>query len=162
MDNNSDEISPKHTIRDPEAFQKGREALGGIILKGMKITGGTDVDWLVEHNGGFIIIELKEIHDDIIVIPVGQMIAYERLYKTLNNSTKCYFLFVGSEEIDFKNPDSPMWYFEMKEWNDGTIPYTKSPYGKAYLVRKKSMQKTSVGSYRELLETFWRDLEKTD
>ena len=71
MDNSVVKIKPKHTIRDPEAFQKGREALGGIILKGMKTTGGTDVDWLIEHKGGFIIIEFKELHDDIIIIPVG-------------------------------------------------------------------------------------------
>jgi hypothetical protein len=128
----------------------------------MKTTGGTDVDWLIEHNGGFIILELKEIHDDTIGIPVGQMIAYERLHKALNTSTKCYFLIVGTEEIDFKNPDSPMWYFEMEKWNDGTIPHKKSLYGKAYLVGKKSMQKTSVGDFRNLIEKFWRDLEKTN
>ena len=44
MDNNVIKIKPKHTIRDPEAFQKGRKALGEIILKDMKTTGGTDVD----------------------------------------------------------------------------------------------------------------------
>ena len=162
MDNNVVKIKPKHTIRDPEAFQKGREALGGIILKGMKTTGGTDVDWLIEHKGGFIIIEFKELHDDTIIIPVGQMIAYERLHKALNVSTKCYFLVMGTENIDFKNPDSPIWYFEMEKWNDCTITHKKSLYEKAYLVGKKSMQKTSVGNFRKMIETFWGDLEKTN
>jgi len=158
--NNYDAIKPKQTIRDPKAFQKGREALGGIILNGMQATGGTDVDWLIEHRGGFMIFEFKEFHDDVIVIPVGQMIAFKKLHEVLNKSAKCYFLFMGSEEnTDFKNPDSPLWYFEMEKWNDDTIPHKKSTYGKVYLVDKKSMQKTSVGNYRKMIETFWKEFE---
>ena len=66
---NSDENSPKHTITNSKAFQKGREQLGQLILKNMAITGGTDVDWLVERRGGFIILECKEFHDNTITIP---------------------------------------------------------------------------------------------
>ena len=156
-----DAIKPKHVIRDSKAFQKGREALGEIILNGMQTTGGTDVDWLIEHRGGFVILEFKEFHNDIIVIPVGQMIAFEKLHKGLCVSTKCYFLFMGSEEnTDFKNPEFPLWYFEMEKWHNGTIPHKKSMYGKAYLVDKESMQQTNVGNYRKMIESFWKELEK--
>ena len=157
--NNDNKIKPKHTIRDSEAFQKGREALGGIILEGMKTTGGTDVDWLIEHRGGFIIFEFKEIHDDIIIIPLGQMIAYERLHNALNSSTKCYFFFIGTEDIDFKNPEALIWYFEMEKWNEGSIPHEKSLYGKSYLVGRKHMQKVSVGNFRKMIELFWKEFE---
>lgn len=151
---------PKHVIHNSKAFQKGREVLGEIILNDMQTTGGTDIDWLIEHRGGFIIFEFKEFHDDVIPISVGQMIAYQRLHKALNTSTKCYFLFIGTDEnTDFKNPKSPIWYFEMEKWNDGSIPHKKSLYGKAYLIDKQHMQKTSVGNYRKMIEVFWKELE---
>lgn len=161
MNNDADNASkPKHVIRDSKAFQKGREALGEIILNGMQATGGTDIDWLIEHRGRFMIFENKEFHNDIITIPVGQMIAFERLHKALNTSTKCHFIFGGSEEnTDFKNPNSPLWYFEMVQWNDGTIPHTKNMYGKWYLVDKKYMLQTSVGDYRKMIEVFWKNFE---
>ena len=87
--------SPKHTIRYSESFLKGKEQLGNLILKNMRTTGGTDVDWLVEHRGGFIILECKEFHGDGGVFPVsrGQMIAFEKLYERLNSGGKCYFYF---------------------------------------------------------------------
>jgi len=75
-----EEIKPKHTISDSKSFQKGREQLGQLILKNMKITGGTDVDWLIERKGGFIILESKEFHDNYITVPLGQMIAFEKLH----------------------------------------------------------------------------------
>ena len=56
-----EENTPKHTITNSEVFQKAREQLGHLILKNMDITGGTDVDWLIERKGGFIILESKEL-----------------------------------------------------------------------------------------------------
>jgi len=85
------EFKPKHTISDSEKFQRGREKLGGLIVDGMKATGGTDVDWLIEHKGGFIILENKEFDNDTIPIKLGQMIAFEQLYEKL--LPKCHFLF---------------------------------------------------------------------
>src|SRR5579863_855032 len=68
---------PKHKIVNPLLFAKTREVLGNLISKRMKTSGGTDVDWLIEHHGGFMIFELKLFHDDRMVISKAQMIAYE-------------------------------------------------------------------------------------
>ena len=94
----SDENSPKHTITNSESFQKGREQMGQLILKNMKITGGTDVDWVVERNGGFIILECKGFRDGHMTIPWGQMIAFERLHERLSTGGNCYFYFFANEE----------------------------------------------------------------
>lgn len=55
----------KYTIFDEEGFERGRKILGALVVKGMLTTGGTDLDWLVEHKGGFIIFEFKEFLSDI-------------------------------------------------------------------------------------------------
>ena len=34
-------------------FTRGREVLGEIIVHGMLASGGTDIDWLIEHKGKF-------------------------------------------------------------------------------------------------------------
>jgi hypothetical protein len=57
----------------------------------MDITGGTDVDWLIERKGGFIILESKEFRDNQISIPLGQMIAFEKLHERLSSDGKCFF-----------------------------------------------------------------------
>ena len=70
---------PKYQIIDEFEFARGREVLGEIIVHGMIASGGTDIDWLIEHNGSFIILEFKGFHNDKINIPKGQMIAYETI-----------------------------------------------------------------------------------
>jgi hypothetical protein len=112
----------KYQIFDEEEFTRGREVLGNLIVRGMVTTGGTDIDWLIEHNGSFVILEFKGFHNDKINIPMGQMIAYEKLHEKLNQSTKCYLYFIGCDDIDFSNPDSKIWFFEMKQWKFGGIP----------------------------------------
>ena len=49
----------KYQIFDEAEFTRGREILGDLIVHGMIASGGTDIDWLIEHNGGFIILEFK-------------------------------------------------------------------------------------------------------
>ena len=71
----------KYQIFDELEFTRGREVLGEIIIHGMIASGGTDVDWLIEHKGSFIILEFKGFHNDKINIPQGQMIAYENYMK---------------------------------------------------------------------------------
>ncbi len=80
---------------------------------------GTDIYWLIEHRGGFIILEFKEFHNDKINISKGQMRAYEKLYEKLNMATKCYLCVVGCDDIDFSNLDSTVWIFEMNQWKSG-------------------------------------------
>jgi len=156
-----DENTPKHTITNSKAFQKGREQLGQLILKNMKITGGTDVDWLVERRGGFIILEFKEFHDDIITIPLGQMIAFEKLHERLTSGGKCYFyVFANDDVTDFKNPESSIWYFGMEDWKNGTIPHNKSKTGKWYLVQKNSMKEIPIKDFRGLMEKHWNEFDR--
>ena len=63
-----EETTPKHVIANSELFQKGRENVAHLILNNMQITGGTDIDWMIERNGGFIIVECKEFRDNTIAI----------------------------------------------------------------------------------------------
>jgi len=65
----------KYQIFDETEFTRGREVLGDLIVHGMIASGGTDIDWLIEHRGGFIILEFKGFHNDKINIAKGQMIA---------------------------------------------------------------------------------------
>ncbi len=56
-DHNSKQIirkSPKakYKIFNESEFTRGREVLGNLIVHGMIASGGTDIDWLIEHRGG--------------------------------------------------------------------------------------------------------------
>ena len=156
-----DDNLPKHTITNSEVFQKAREQLGHLILKNMEITGGTDVDWLIERKGGFIILESKLFREEHITIPVGQMIAFERLYEQLSSSGKCYFyLFANEDNIDFTNPESPVWYFEMSEWKKKKIPQNKTKTGKYYRIKKDVMAKIPIKHFRILIEHHWKEFDK--
>ena len=127
----------------------------------MAITGGTDVDWLVERKGGFIILECKEFHDDIITIPVGQMIAFEKLHERLTSGGKCYFYVFANDQIsDFTNPDSSVWYFEMENWKNKTIPNNKTKTKKWYLIEKNVMTKIPIKDFRGLMDKHWKEFEK--
>lgn len=156
-----EEFKPKHVISDSKKFQKGREKLGELILDGMKATGGTDIDWLIEHRGGFIIIENKSFQNDHISIPVGQMIAFERLHTKLNSDGKCHFLIFGFDDIDFKNPESTIWFFDMKDWKSGKIPSELNTKYKRHLVKRKDMVLITLKEYRKLIEKFWKEFENS-
>ena len=154
-------FKPKFTIKDPEKFQTDRAKMGNFILEGMDTTGGTDVDWLIEHRGGFIIMENKGFFNDKISIPWGQMIAFEKLYDKLNSDGKCHFLFFGYDEIDLKNRDSVIWYFEMKDWKSKSVPFTRSKEHNKYLVNRNDMKSITLKKYRDLMEEFWKEFEQS-
>ena len=40
----------KYQVFDEMEFTRGREVLGNLIVHGMVASGGTDIDWLIEHN----------------------------------------------------------------------------------------------------------------
>jgi len=155
------EFKPKHTISDSEKFQKGREKLGGLILAGMKTTGGTDIDWMIEHRGGFVLMENKEFYNDSISIKKGQMIAFEKLHEKLNSDGKCHFLFFGSDDIDFKNQDSVIWYFEMEDWKNRKIPFEDDVKYKRYKIGRHDMKPITIKEYRLLMEKFWNEFENS-
>ncbi len=49
----------KYQIFDEIEFTRGREVLGDLIVHGMIASGGTDIDWLIEHKGSFIVLEFN-------------------------------------------------------------------------------------------------------
>ena len=157
----------KYQIFDESEFTRGREVLGEIIVHGMMASGGTDIDWLIEHKGSFIILEFKGFHNDKINIPQGQMIAYEKLYEKLNLVTKCYLYIVGCDDIDFSNPDSPVWIFEMSQWLNNNIPKnTTDIYDQKlnkqnkFIVYREYMEEISVEKLREVIDSHWKEFEK--
>jgi len=158
----------KYQIFDEEEFTRGREVLGDIIVHGMLASGGTDIDWLIEHKGSFIILEFKGFHNDKINIAQGQMIAYEKLYEKLNQATKCYLYVVGCDDIDFSNPDSPIWIFEMNQWRNNIIPKNttdifgeKSDRQNKFIVYREYMEEISVEKLRDLIDSHWKEFESS-
>jgi len=156
----------KYQIFDETEFARGREVLGDLIVHGMIASGGTDIDWLIEHKGGFIILEFKGFHNDKINIAKGQMIAYEKLHEKLNMATKCYLYVVGCDDIDFSNPDSTIWIFEMKQWKSGAIPKnTTDIYSddtckqNKFIVYREYMNEISVEKLRNLVDSHWKEFE---
>jgi len=154
------EFRPKHTIRNSSKFIKDKENLGGLILEGMEITGGTDVDWMVERNGGFILLETKGINQNNISIKWGQLQAFRSLYKKLSFDEKCHFLVMGYEDIDYKNPESVLWYFDMQDFVDGGVPYVYDERYKRLVVHKSVMKEITLREFRELMEKYWKEFGK--
>lgn len=157
----------KYQIFDEVEFTRGREVLGDLIVHGMLASGGTDIDWLIEHNGGFVILEFKGLHNDKINIPKGQMIAYEKLHEKLNNVTKCYLYIIGCDDVDFSNPDASVWIFEMKQWKNNAIPKnTADIYGEdsgkqnKFIVYREFMEEIKVERLREIIDNHWNEFEK--
>ncbi len=156
----------KYQIFDEAEFTRGREVLGDLIVHGMIASGGTDIDWLIEHKGSFIILEFKGFHNDKINVAKGQMIAYENLHEKLNLATKCYLYVIGCDDIDFSNPDSTVWIFEMNQWKLGAIPKNTSDiYGddtgkqNKFIVYREYMHEISVEKLRDLIDSHWKEFE---
>jgi len=156
----------KYQIFDELEFTRGREVLGDLIVHGMIASGGTDIDWLIEHKGSFIILEFKGFHNDKINIAQGQMIAYEQLHKKLNQITKCYLYVVGCDDIDFSNPDSSIWIFEMEQWKNNIIPKTtsdiydeKSNRQNKFIVYREYMDEINIEKLRDLIDSHWKEFE---
>ena len=156
----------KYQIFDELEFTRGREVLGDLIVHGMIASGGTDIDWLIEHKGSFIILEFKGFHNDKINIAQGQMIAYEKLHEKLNRVTKCYLYIVGCDNIDFSNPDSPIWIFEMNQWKNNIIPKNttdiydeKLSKQNKFIVYREHMEEVSVENLRNIIDSHWKEFE---
>lgn len=156
----------KYQIFDEAEFTRGREILGDLIVHGMIASGGTDIDWLIEHNGGFIILEFKGFHNDKINIAKGQIIAYEKLHEKLNQATKCYLYIIGCDDVNFLNPDSTVWIFEMKQWKSGAIPKNTSDiYGdnsgkqNKFIVYREYMEEISIEKLREIIDVHWKEFD---
>ena len=156
----------KYQVFDEAEFTRGREVLGNLIVQGMVSSGGTDVDWLVEHKGGFVILEFKGFHNDKINIPKGQMIAYETLHEKLNQATRCYLYIIGCDDIDFSDPDSTVWIFEMKQWKQKIIPKNTtdifdndSNRQNKFIIYREYMEEISVEDLRKIMDSHWKEFE---
>ena len=155
------EFRPKHTIFDKEKFSEERAKLGGLAIEGMKTSGGTDIDWVVEHRGGFIVMENKTFQNDWIRIPVGQMITFEQMYKKLNSDGRCHFLIFGfDDDVDFKNQESKLWYFDMGDWKNGRICPNRTVTYKKFAVHRREMTSITLKEYRKLMEKYWKEFEQ--
>jgi hypothetical protein len=95
------------------------------------------------------------------------MIAYEKLHEKLNQSTKCYLYVVGCDDIDFSNPDSTIWIFEMNQWKSGAIPKNTSDiYGdysdrqNKFIVYREYMEEISVERLRDVVDSHWKEFER--
>jgi len=156
-----EKFKPKHTISDTVQYLKDKTKLGGLIIDGMATTGGTDIDWLIEHHGGFIVLENKEFNHEFISIPIGQMIALERLHEKLDCDGKCHLLIVGYDDIDFSNPNSRFYYFDMREWKKGDITSEKDNQYKRYKVLRNDMNGIALWEFRKLMEKYWKEFENS-
>lgn len=151
---------PKYSLKYPELFLKDRRNLGNIITNRMRTTGGTDIDWLIEHNGHFMIFELKHMNDDVMTISKALMQAFEILYKKLGN---CHFFLIGYDETDFTKPDEFIWFLELGSWinnKDGIKDKcTNKQIQKRYIVEKKVMRKITVQQLRSIIDATWDDMK---
>ena len=152
-------VKAKHTIFNNEKFQQDRANLGEFIVEGMKTSGGTDIDWVIEHRGGFIIMENKSFYKNKISITIGQMITFEQMYKKLNADGRCHFLVFGFDEIDFKNPESVIWYFDMKDWNTKKICPQRTRTFNRFHINRQEMTAITLQGYRDMMEKFWKEFE---
>ena len=156
----------KYQIFDEQEFSRGREVLGDLIVHGMIASGGTDIDWLIEHNGSFVILEFKGFHNDKINIAKGQMIAYEKLHEKLNRVTEWYLYVIGCDDIEFSNPDATIWIFEMDQWKKDAIPKNipnihdeGSRIQNKFIVYREHMEEISVEKLRDLIDSHWKEFE---
>lgn len=155
------DYKPKHTLFDKKKFAEERAKLGGLAQEGMKTSGGTDIDWVVEHRGGFIVMENKTFSNDWISLPLGQIITFEQMYKKLNSDGKCHFLIFGFDnDVDFKNPESNAWYFDMEDWNNGKICPNRTISFKKFGIHRREMTKITLREYRDLMEKYWKEFEE--
>lgn len=164
-----DNREAKYVIEDEDAFDKGRKLLGGLIRYGMKATGGTDIDWVIEHRGNFLVLEFKELHNEQIGVRLGQMLAYEKLHEKLNQVGKCYMYFVGcGYDLNFDNSNDYVWIFEMTQWKNDGVPFntdthsstTSSGRPKKYFIHKDYMNEIKLGDLKVLIDNHWDEFER--
>ena len=162
MDKNYDDLAydphdegnqPKFELRNPEIFTKNRKNLGNIITKRMQTTGGGDIDWIIEHNGHFIILEVRTFHDNIASITKAQM---NMLQILCNQLTRSNFFFIAHNDIDFKNPNDPVWIFNMNDWEK----YLKSQSDELsdsskYVFKKSMLKEVDVKILRDIIDASW-------
>ena len=74
---------------------------------------------------------------------------------------------IGCDDIDFSNPDSSIWIFEMNQWSNNIIPKnTTDAYGEnsnkqnKFIVYREYMEEISVEELRNVIDSHWKEFEK--
>lgn len=152
-DPNNEENKPRNELRNPEIFTKIRKNLGNIVTNRMKTTGGSDIDWMIEHNGHFMIWEVRTFHDNLVSISRAQM----HMFQTLcNQLTHCDFFLIAHDDIDFKNPKDPIWIFNMNSCQKYLkIQSDESPYDSKYIFDKSMLNEIDVKILRDIIDASW-------
>ena len=157
-------VEPKKPIRDFDTYVKDKLIHGNLVSEVMSTTGGTDVDWLIEHDWGFMLFETKVFRGNKISLQWGQMTAFVRLYTRLKANSNCVFFIVGFEgDVDFKNDDMHIHYFTMDEWlgKEGKkVPYTYDKKFKKFEVNRYSMHPIKMKEFRELIDQTWKKFQE--
>jgi hypothetical protein len=73
---------------------------------------------------------------------------------------------VGCDDIDFSNPDSSIWIFEMEQWKNNIIPKTtsdiydeKSNRQNKFIVYREYMDEINIEKLRDLIDSHWKEFE---
>jgi hypothetical protein len=73
---------------------------------------------------------------------------------------------IGCDDIDFSNPDSKIWIFEMNQWKKGAIPKNTRDFYEdvqvkqnKFLVYREYMEEISVEKLRQVIDSHWKDFE---
>jgi len=62
--------------------------------------------------------------------------------------------------MDFKNPESVIWHFDMVEWKNKKIPNEYDTQYNRHLIQRESMKPITIRGYRELIEKYWCEFEE--
>jgi len=81
--------------------------------------GGSDIDWFIEINKGFVFFEMKKLRNGNIELYQRQMIPLVELHRAFRRAkVKCTIFFIGFDDPDFgKHDDDVMWYFTMNQFH---------------------------------------------
>lgn len=115
---------------------------------------GSDIDWFVESNWGFIFFEMKHFskYRDF-TVKYSQFQMFYRLYTKLKQTTSVEFYFIGYDDIDVKDPDSTVHILTMNDWLTTKIPNGKyDKEQKRYRVHKFDMRPMKLSEFQKLVQ----------
>jgi hypothetical protein len=143
-------------IKDMDNFIEEKQRMKQFIHSVTQY-GGSDMDWFIEINKGFIFFEMKKLRNGNIELYQKQMIPLIELHRALRRAkTKCTIFFIGFDDPDFgKNEDDIMWYFTMNQFQPGNslndyyrkIAWLDEKY-KKWNVSTRDIRKTTLRKFR--------------
>jgi len=114
---------------------------------------GTDLDWFVERNWGFILFEMKHFGKfNNISMKYPQMQNLYRLYTKLKQTTSVEFFFVCYHDIDVNDPDSHVHVFTMDDWLAKKIHVKYDKEQQRYRFNQYDMKPMKLSEFKKLIE----------